>query len=145
MARTPPMGVRGPALVAAGCLGLLTPGCRGTASPPAAAAREPSFSLREGERLFGSFCAPCHGETGRGDGAYLSAGAAAAPPDFAAEGVRERMRTERLTVRLAATEAAGEMHCPPWGNSFSPDEIKALATFLEHLGREAPVAEGTRP
>jgi len=65
MARTPPMVVRGPALVAAGCLALLTPGCRGSASPPAAAGREPRFSLREGERLFGSFCAPCHGESGR--------------------------------------------------------------------------------
>jgi mono/diheme cytochrome c family protein len=108
-------------------------GCGGTQSQPPAASPESDFAVREGGRLFGSFCASCHGEAGRGDGAYLAAGAPATPPDFSVEGVRERMRKDLLMKRLASHESSGEAHCPPWGMTFSPEEIEALATFLEAL------------
>ncbi|MBI4168490.1 MAG: cytochrome c [Acidobacteria bacterium] len=101
----------------------------------------PTFQAREGARLFASFCAPCHGETGRGDGTYLAAGVAAVPPDFAEVEVAARLRKERLLDRLSATAPAGESHCPPWGDTFTPEEVQTLAAWAETLGRSGAGGE----
>lgn len=103
----------------------------------------PTFEAREGARLFASFCVPCHGETGRGDGTYLAAGVAAGPPDFAEVEVAARLRKEHLADRLSATAPAGESHCPPWGDTFTPEELQALAAWVETLGH--PGAGGELP
>lgn len=108
-------------------------GCGGARSEPPTPRPAASFELHEGDRLFAAYCAACHGESGRGDGAYLSAGAPAAPPDFAAPGARERLRRDQLTARLGSPKASGEVHCPPWGNTLSPEDIEALARFVERL------------
>lgn len=105
-------------------------GCHDAADPPAAST---SFAIAEGQRLFASWCAPCHGEEGRGDGAYLSAGAPSLPPNFTAAEVRGRLRTGAVTARLRATEPLGESHCPPWGETLSADETASLARYLEEL------------
>lgn len=99
------------------------------------------FEVREGQRLFASHCAPCHGEEGHGDGAYLSADAPAAPPDFAADDIRGRVTVAAVTQRLQWTDPRGETHCPPWGNTFSAEEITSLATFMEKLAQARPPAE----
>ncbi len=95
----------------------------------------PAFETREGARLFASFCAPCHGETGGGDGTYLAAGVAAVPPDFAEVEVAARLRRDQLRTRLSAPAPAGESHCPPWGDTFTPEEVQALAAWVETLGQ----------
>ena len=102
----------------------------------------PPFALRQGAQRFASHCAPCHGDTGLGDGGYLSVGAPAVPPDFTAEAVRPRLLRSLVATRLAATAAAGETHCPPWGNTLSPSEIAALATFVEQLALAGPSPAG---
>lgn len=112
-------------------------GCGGARSETAAPRPAASFELQEGDRLFAAYCAACHGESGRGDGAYLSAGALAAPPDFAAPGARERLRRDQLTARLGSAKASGEVHCPPWGSTFSTEDIEALARFVEWLAGAA--------
>lgn len=38
-----------------------------------------------------------------------------------------------MTARLGSAKASGEVHCPPWGNTFSPEDIEALARFVEWL------------
>lgn len=108
-------------------------GCGRVASEAPAERARAAFELREGERLFAAYCAACHGESGRGDGAYLSTGAPATPPDFTAVAVRGRLRRGILVERLRSLEALGETHCPPWGSTFSPEEIEALGRFVETL------------
>jgi mono/diheme cytochrome c family protein len=126
----------GPALLLIAALS----GCGGARSEPPASRPAASFELREGSRLFAAYCAACHGESGRGDGVYLSAGASAAPPDFDAPGARERLRRDLLTARLGSAKPLSATHCPPWGATFSAEEIEALATFVEALapGTDAP-------
>ncbi len=112
-------------------------GCAPSVPGPQGALPAPSYATREGARLFVSYCAPCHGEEGRGDGAYLSEAAPAAPPDFTAPGAAEGLGVESVARRLAVSEALSERHCPPWGATLSPGEVEALAAYVSTLAREA--------
>lgn len=123
----------------------LLAGCGVDPSPSPSPRPPQGFAFREGARIFAVSCAPCHGESGRGDGAYLSEGAPAAPPDFAAEEVRERMRGDRLRARLRAGEASGQAHCPAWGQTFPPEDIEAIAAFVENLTQTAVPQEAREP
>ena len=40
------------------------------------------FVFRYGEKLYANYCAPCHGETGEGDGIYFGYDLNPKPPDF---------------------------------------------------------------
>jgi len=116
-------------------------GCGPAPLPERPTASGDSFQAREGRHLFASFCAPCHGEEGRGDGTYLSAGAPAAPPDFTSAEVRARIQRDAVATRLSWAKGLGERHCPAWGITFSAEDIEALAAFVEGLGRAEARAE----
>lgn len=119
-------------------LGFLLAACHADPSiddPPSS-----SFDDRVGAEIFVSYCAPCHGEEGRGDGAYLSADAPASPPDLSAPDVRGRITAVAVEARLRDANARGEIHCPPWGATLSTEEIAAVARAVEAMSRTREVA-----
>lgn len=114
------------------CAILVIAGCRedGAVRPAAS-----SFDMSRGRELFTSWCAPCHGPEGRGDGAYVSASAPSVPPDLTSPEVGPRTRAGAVGERLRAKAPLGENHCPAWGDTFSADEIEALSRYVEELAR----------
>jgi len=125
------------------CLGLA--GCR-RASPPAPPdplgdvfrkqAQEEGLNRRqtEGRRLFGQYCATCHGERGQGDGqnAY---NLDPKPPDFQ-QSLRSRPPSYwRQIIEGGSAAVSRSPLCPPWGRALSVGEIDTLMAYLDALGR----------
>lgn len=88
----------------------------------------------EGRRLFGRYCATCHGERGQGDGqnAY---NLDPKPPDF-----QQSLRSHapsywRQIIEGGSAAVSRSPLCPPWGRALSKREIDTLVAYLEALGR----------
>jgi mono/diheme cytochrome c family protein len=126
-------------------LGLGLAGCR-RASPPAPPdplgdvfrkqAQEEGLNRTEteGRRLFGQYCATCHGERGQGDGqnAY---NLDPKPPDFL-QSLRSHAPSYWRQIIGGGSAAVGRSPlCPPWGRALSTREIDTLMAYLEALGR----------
>ncbi len=123
----------------------LRPGDVPEAFWPADRIRALRFDAREfrtdGESLYGSFCAACHGPRGQGMRyAGMPAFPAIGHPDFlrlaSDDFVRETVRGGRPGRRM-----------PAWGSAASglrPDEIDAVVAYVRTLGGVAAVAD-TRP
>ena len=91
----------------------------------------------EGRRLFGQYCATCHGERGQGDGqnAY---NLDPKPPDFL-KSLRTHPPSYWRQIIGGGSAAVGRSPlCPPWGRALSTREIDALVAYLEALGRASP-------
>lgn len=82
--------------------------------------------------LFGPLCAPCHGETGRGDGpaAHLTLHP---PSDLTRKGARE--------VRKALVEGVATSGMPAFA-ALEPAQLDALVAYVEALRTAAPVDTG---
>jgi cytochrome c oxidase cbb3-type subunit III len=92
-----------------------TVGCGERASPPAEEAAGPGVTATaptpllarlsddqaEGRVLFQSVCWTCHGNSGRGDGPAVQAGATGQPPDFIADGYAN-LSVDELESRFEA-------------------------------------------
>jgi mono/diheme cytochrome c family protein len=97
-----------------------------------------------GSRLFGTYCATCHGPTGRGEG-RLAAQLRRDVPDltkFTARngGVFPRERVHRI-VDGRDVASHGDREMPVWGDAFrssrpgetARDRIDAIVTYLEGI------------
>jgi len=88
----------------------------------------------EGRRLFGQYCATCHGERGQGDGqnAY---NLDPKPPDLS-QSLRSHAPSYWRQIIEGGTAAVGRSPlCPPRGRALSAREIDTLVAYLEALGR----------
>lgn len=101
--------------------------------PPRAA---PPAPTRDGAALYATYCAACHGGTGRGDGPN----AASLPVPPAALASREAMGA-RPDDSLFDTIAAGgavmnrSPRMPAWGSLLTPEEIRSLVRHIRSLCR----------
>jgi len=93
----------------------------------------------DGKRLFASYCATCHGDTGSGDGqnAY---NLDPQPPDFHASLSTNPPSYWRQIVEGGTASVGRSPLCPPWGHSLTASQIDALIAYLEVLAK--PAAEG---
>ncbi len=94
-------------------------------SPPSSLGPTPT-----GRRLFLTYCAPCHGETGRGDG----------PVAKRFSPVRDL--TEPSAQALSAgwiygTIRMGAASMPRYGHELAPPERWAIVSFVKSLGEPA--------
>jgi mono/diheme cytochrome c family protein len=123
--------------------GLLLPAC----SPPAPPKADPvesairvsgpataSPSRGAGRRLFTTYCAPCHGEEGRGDGQNASR-LAPRPPDLAAAAARLSPADLRRLVEGGTLSVGRTPLCPPYGRTLGAEAVEAVVTFVGTLGR----------
>jgi mono/diheme cytochrome c family protein len=118
---------------------------RASAEPPGAPLQESRFS---GKSVFTTYCASCHGESGRGNGqvaiflrqrpADLTQIAKRNKGTFPAERVHELIDGRRVV------KVHGESQMPVWGDAFSrsatdsderaiKEKIDALVSYLESI------------
>ncbi len=103
-----------------------------------------AWVLQHGESAYNHYCAPCHGETGAGDGRYFSMELDALPISFADS---SRMASRSLesvqTVIHGGSAAIGRTPlCPPWGANVSDRTAEALARFVMRFHKAQPVEAG---
>ena len=92
-----------------------------------------SPSRAEGHRVFVAYCAPCHGDDGRGDGQNASR-LTPRPPDLqAAPGRLSAADIQHIVER--GTAAAGRTPlCPPLGRALGADSVEAVVAYVRTLG-----------
>ena len=73
-----------------------------------------------GARIFSSNCARCHGANGVGG----------LGPRFAGGAAKKLVPNENTEI-LVVTQGTGNM--PPFGNTLSPEEIKAVVAYIRSL------------
>ena len=89
-----------------------------------------------GKRLFGSYCATCHGDRGEGDGqnAY---NLDPAPPDFR-DSLKTRPPSYWRQVIEGGTAALGRSPlCPPWGLELTDRQVDAIVDYMKVLVKPA--------
>lgn len=101
----------------------LTPGA------PRVARAEPAGQEPEGAVQYKRLCAPCHGESGHGDGP--AAAALKPPPATFADSAFQAARTDSA---LAAVIAAGKSPMPAFRNLLSASAIDSLVAYIRRLG-----------
>ncbi len=95
-----------------------------------------SFEVRNGRIIYIEHCAPCHGETGKGNGNYYASGLKPKPRDFTGPKFMKQVKDEYLIeVIKNGTAAFGKSpFCPPWGATLGEEEkIKNIIAFLRTL------------
>ncbi|NTU96720.1 MAG: cytochrome c [Chlorobiaceae bacterium] len=102
-----------------------------TAADSAAAASKQPFAMKEGRRLYNHYCGVCHGETGDGAGQYY--GLTPTPANFTDRAFMKSLSDEVLFKSINEGSAAvGKSNmCPPWGNSFNPEEIEFIVGYIK--------------
>ena len=88
----------------------------------------------EGKKLYGQFCASCHGQSGKGDGPA----AAALNPKPRDHTNKEYMSTlsdeDLLKVIKNGGAAIGKSPImPPWGQALKDDQIKDVIAYVRTL------------
>ena len=97
--------------------------------------KEP-FEIRNGRIIYIEHCAPCHGETGKGNGNYYASGLEPRPRNFTDPEFMKQVRDDYLFDVITKGTAAFGMSpfCPPWGETLGEEEkIKNIISFLRTL------------
>lgn len=85
----------------------------------------------EAQTEYQSFCTPCHGATGKGDGP-AGANLSVKPRDFSDCAAMSKLSDDTLFEAIKsggnAIGKSGQM--PPWGGAFSDAQIHALVAYL---------------
>jgi mono/diheme cytochrome c family protein len=94
-----------------------------------------SFNIREGNRLFLHYCAPCHGEDAEGSGRYFPSYIEPQPPDFInSEYLNETGEDVVFRAVKFGSNALGKSnYSPPYGETLRDEEIKYIIDFLKFL------------
>ena len=95
-------------------------------------------SLQNGERLFHTFCAPCHGAEGKGDGPVIKKGFY--PVDLTAPGTQQR--TDGYIY--AYIRAGGKIMMPSYHESLSSKEAWDVINYVRKL-QGKPGSEANKP
>ncbi len=84
---------------------------------------------------FEHFCAPCHGETGAGDGRYYPSDLSPSPRDFTdAEFMKSKTDDQVFTAINEGSAAVGRSNrCPPWGRILEDEKIEEMVVYLQSL------------
>ncbi len=93
-----------------------------------------AYNAREGRTVFRHYCAPCHGEYGRGDG-FNAYNLDPKPRDLADPGFQSARNDEDLAavVRTGGGVAGLSNAMPPWGRTLNERQIHNLVRFIRYL------------
>jgi hypothetical protein len=97
--------------------------------------KEP-FEVRNGRIVYNEHCAPCHGDTGKGNGNYYASGLEPRPRNFTDLEFMNNVQDEYLVeVIKKGTAAFGKSpFCPPWGDTLKEDEkVWNIISYLRTL------------
>ncbi len=91
-----------------------------------------SPSHAEGRRLFATYCATCHGESGKGDGQNASR-LSPRPPDLTASVARLSPQDFRRLVEHGTAAEGRTPLCPPHGSTLGRARTDVLLAYLRTL------------
>ncbi len=96
-----------------------------------------AYNAREGRTVFLHYCAPCHGESGRGDG-FNAYNLDPRPRDLADSDFQQAHTDEDLAaiVRTGGGVAGLSNSMPPWGRTLSERQIHNLVRFMRYLPKQ---------
>jgi mono/diheme cytochrome c family protein len=101
-------------------------------------------SAAEGKKLYGQYCATCHGEKGKGDG--LAAQALPAKPADHTNGAVMNQLSDQFLITIISKGgiAVGKSSfMPSWGSAISDKEIRDLVAYLRSIAD--PPYKGENP
>ncbi len=93
-----------------------------------------TYAESQGKRLFGHYCATCHGDEARGDGQNAS-NLNPPPPDMTASKTARDGALLRRVIGEGSAAVGRSPLSPPWGRSLSPQEIDYLVAFCQSVNR----------
>lgn len=105
-----------------------------------------SSESTETKSIFNHYCAPCHGETGKGDGRYYSFDLNPKPTDFTnIEYIKTRTDEQIKQCITDGSAAVGKSNlCPPWGKTISEEEINKLVTYIRNFSSLQKIEENRK-
>lgn len=88
----------------------------------------------EGRKLYGSYCASCHGDRGRGDG--VAAGSLPVKPKDHTDGSTMNQLTDQFLGDVI-TQGGGGMgksaFMPAWGSSLNEKQVRDIVAYIRSL------------
>jgi cytochrome c oxidase cbb3-type subunit 3 len=90
--------------------------------------------VEQGKKIYGQFCASCHGQTGKGDGP-ASAALNPKPRDHTDKEYMSKMSDEDLfkVIKNGGVSIGKSPLMPPWGASLKDEQIHDVVAYVRTL------------
>lgn len=88
----------------------------------------------QGKKLYGQFCASCHGQSGKGDGPAAAA-LNPKPRDHTDKEYMSKLSDEDMfkVIKNGGASIGKSPLMPPWGASLKDDQIKDVVAYIRAL------------
>jgi cytochrome c oxidase cbb3-type subunit 3 len=88
----------------------------------------------QGKKLYGQFCASCHGQSGKGDGPAAAA-LNPKPRDHTSKEYMSKMSDEDIfkVIKNGGASIGKSPLMPPWGASLKDDQINDVIAYIRTL------------
>jgi cytochrome c oxidase cbb3-type subunit 3 len=88
----------------------------------------------EGKKLYGQFCASCHGQSGKGDGPAAAA-LNPKPRDHTDKAYMSSLTDDDMlkVIKNGGASVGKSPLMPPWGASLKDDQIKDIIAYVRTL------------
>lgn len=90
--------------------------------------------VEQGKKLYGQFCASCHGQSGKGDGAAAAA-LNPKPRDHTDKEYMFKMSDDDMlkVIKNGGASIGKSPLMPPWGASLKDDQIQDIIAYIRTL------------
>jgi cytochrome c oxidase cbb3-type subunit 3 len=88
----------------------------------------------QGKKLYGQFCASCHGQSGKGDGAAAAA-LNPKPRDHTNKEYMSKMSDDEMlkVIKNGGASVGKSPLMPPWGGALKDDQIQDVIAYIRTL------------
>ena len=90
-------------------------------------------NMKDGEALFTTFCSPCHGKTGQGDGLVVAHGFQAPPSYSTGQSSRGGAMKDLTDGKIYHTITYGLNNMGSYASQLSPEERWKVVMYVHHL------------
>ena len=90
--------------------------------------------VEQGKKLYGQFCASCHGQSGKGDGAAAAA-LNPKPRDHTNKEYMSKMSNDEMlkVIKDGGASIGKSPLMPPWGATLKDDQIQDVIAYIRTL------------
>jgi mono/diheme cytochrome c family protein len=92
--------------------------------------------VEQGKKLYGQFCATCHGQSGKGDGAAAAA-LNPKPRDHTDKEYMSQLSDDDLlkVIKNGGASIGKSPLMPPWGASLKDEQIQDIIAYVRTLSK----------